>query len=113
LIQQEVQRQINTSTSAPYTVLVVPLLFETQLFRALIQRSVVVDCSEEQQIARVVARNNLSRPEIIAIMSSQLSRKDRLKRADDIIYNDEALTQLEDQVSDLHQRFLLLANSVQ
>ncbi|MDR3412981.1 MAG: dephospho-CoA kinase [Formivibrio sp.] len=113
LILQEVQRQIAEPTAAPYTILVVPLLFETPLFRALIQRNVVVDCSEEEQIARVTIRNNLSKAEIVAIMSSQLPRNARLKQADDIIFNDGTLSHLEDQVTTLHQRFLQLANSVQ
>ncbi len=113
LIRQEARQQIDATSSAPYTILVVPLLFETPLFSGWIKRSVVVDCSEEQQISRVVARNNLSRNEVIAIMSSQLSREERLKMADDIIYNDGTLDHLEDQVSDLHRRFLLLTNSVQ
>ncbi len=113
LIRQEIQRQIDTTTSAPYTLLVVPLLFETQQFKNWIQRSVVVDCSEEQQIIRVMARSKLSRSEVNAIMSSQIPRAVRLKMADDIICNDGTLDHLENQVDDLHQRFLLLANSVQ
>ncbi|MBS1155700.1 MAG: dephospho-CoA kinase [Proteobacteria bacterium] len=113
LIRQEVERQIGAETSAPYTILVVPLLFETQRFRALIQRSIVVDCSEEQQITRVMTRSSLSRTEVIDVMSTQLSRENRLNLADDIICNNGTLEQLEDQVEQLHQRLLLLANSVQ
>lgn len=113
LIRQEVERQIDAETPAPYTILVVPLLFETQRFRALIQHSIVVDCSEEQQITRVMTRSSLSRTEVIDVMSTQLSRENRLNLADDVICNDGTLEQLEDQVEQLHQRFLLLANSVQ
>lgn len=113
LIRQEVERQIASETSAPYTLLVVPLLFETSPFRTLIQRSIVVDCSEEQQIDRVMVRSHLSRSEVVDVMSTQLSRENRLKPADHIIYNEGTLDQLEDQVDQLHQHFLLLSNSVQ
>jgi len=45
----------------------------------------VVDCSVETQIARVMLRNQLSRTEVEAIIAVQASRAQRLAAADDVI----------------------------
>lgn len=113
LIQKQAQNLLNEASSAPYTVLVVPLLFETSSFLKLIQHSVVIDCSEEIQVSRVMARSQLTRDEVIAIMMTQLSAAERAKRADDLISNNGTLQELETQIQRLHQRYLLLSNSVQ
>lgn len=112
-IFEQAKQRLKAPTTAPYSILMVPLLFETTAFTALVQRSVVVDCAEELQIARVMARNKLSREEVIAIISTQRTRQERLMLADDIISNDGSFERLRDQVCQLHQRYLLLSNSVQ
>jgi dephospho-CoA kinase len=43
-------------------------------------------------------------------MSAQLSRKERLKQADDVIINDVDMAHLERQVNALHRKYLALAN---
>lgn len=113
LIQTQTEQIITTPTTAPYTMLVVPLLFEKSSFKTLIQRKVVVDCPEEEQIARVMNRSQLSSHEVLAIMATQISRQTRLLNADDIILNNGSLELLDAQVTRLHQRYLMLANSVQ
>jgi len=57
---------------APYAVIVVPLLFETENYLTLIQRSLVVDCAEANQIARTTTRSGLSETEVRTIMDHQL-----------------------------------------
>jgi len=94
---------------APYAILVVPLLFETGNYLSLIQRSLVVDCTEAEQIARGTARSGLSEHEVRAILAHQLPRDVRLKQADDIIHNMQGLDALRDQVVALHARYLTQA----
>lgn len=94
---------------APYTLIVVPLLFETENYLSLIQRSLVVDCTEETQIARIAARGGISETEARNIMSQQLSRPERLARADDIISNENGPHALPSQVAALHAQYLSLA----
>ncbi|HWI15640.1 MAG TPA: dephospho-CoA kinase [Burkholderiales bacterium] len=110
LIRQETTKRIATA-HAPYVVLVVPLLLETGAYRELVQRIVVVDCSEATQIARVMARSGLAENEVRAIMATQISRADRLARADDVIRNDGDRAALREQVRALHQRYLAFAAS--
>jgi len=108
LIKQEVISAL-AKCSTPYALIMAPLLFESGNYQDLIQRTLVVDCEPEQQIARVVARSNLSTPEIHAIMAAQISRKDRLARADDVLSNTGDLGNLRHQVEVLHHVYLTLA----
>lgn len=93
---------------APYAVLVVPLLFETGQ-ETLMDRILVVDCLEETQIERVQRRSGISRAEIVRILASQISRAERLARADDVIDNGGELDSLVPQVERRHRSYLDLA----
>lgn len=93
---------------APYVIIVVPLLFETAQYQALIQRSVAVDCPEESQIIRTVKRSGLAESDVRVIMAHQLPRAARLTRADDIIRNENDLGALRTQVAALHVEYLSL-----
>jgi dephospho-CoA kinase len=106
LIHAQMAAQIQGAVSSAYVLLVVPLLFEARNYRELVQRALVVDCSEEIQIARAMQRSALSDQEVRAIMAQQISRGDRLRLADDVIHNDGSLHELRQQVSQLHSRYL-------
>lgn len=107
LIWQEVQAQLLKATSL-YCIIVIPLLFETQV-RPAINRILLVDTTEEQQISRVQARDTLSTDEIKQILTIQVSRETRLRGADDIIHNEGTFSDLVPQVEKLHQYYLKLA----
>lgn len=109
LIAEEVQRRLEATTS-PYALVVVPLLIESRGY-GFASRILVVDCSEEQQIARVIQRSALSREQVLAIMATQASRDDRLAVADDVIRNDGEINALRGQVQRLHDQYLAFARS--
>ncbi|MGD2140014.1 MAG: dephospho-CoA kinase [Burkholderiales bacterium] len=109
LIRAEVQRRLAAST-APYALVVVPLLVESRGY-GFANRIVVVDCSEEQQIERVAHRSGLQQEQIREIIASQASRSERLAVANDVIHNDGAISALRSQVQKLHQHYLSLANA--
>jgi dephospho-CoA kinase len=94
------------STSAPYVILVVPLLLETGAYADVVNRVLVVDCAEEQQIARTMARSGLTEAEIRAIMAAQVPRATRLERADDVLTNDFDIDTLRERVRALHARYV-------
>lgn len=94
------------TTTAPYTLIVVPLLFESGRYRDWLQRVIVVDCPEPEQIRRTMQRSGLAEAEVRAIMAQQLDRASRLKLADDIVANDGDLDGLRAEVSRLHQSLL-------
>jgi dephospho-CoA kinase len=93
----------------PYVVLVVPLLLERNAYQDMVQRIAVVDCSEQTQVERTMRRSNLSEPAVRAIMAAQISRADRLAKADDVLNNDGNEEALRQQVEVLHQRYLGLS----
>jgi len=108
LIYAEVLAAVQ-ACQAPYAVIVVPLLFETEHYLPLVQHSLVVDCAEESQVARTTARSGLSETAVRTIMAHQLARAARLARADDVISNENGLDTLRSQVAALHARYLSLA----
>jgi len=109
LIRHRVERARERFTS-PYVLIVIPLLVETAGYRDVLDRILVVDCSEDLQIARVMARSGLNRDEVEAILAAQASRADRLAVADDIIDNSGTPENLDAQVASLHQRYQTLGH---
>ena len=69
-------------------------------------RVLVIDCREEVQIARVMARNNLPESQVLAIMAAQASRAQRLAAADDIIENNDGIAALGPQIDRLHALYM-------
>lgn len=92
-----------------YLLFVVPLLVESGLWKQRVSRVLVIDCSEETQIRRVMQRNKLSEAQVRSIMATQATRAARLAAADDIIVNDSDTAALTQQVQQLHDLYLSLA----
>lgn len=109
LIRAETARAVDT-TPGIYPIFVVPLLLESPQWRNRTTRIVVVDCTEETQITRVMARSQMTREEVMAIMAAQTSRAIRLEKADDIIHNDGDTQALQPQIAQLHRQYCDLAN---
>lgn len=109
LIRDEMRRQLEVLHDVPYVLLVIPLLLETQMYRPLIDRVLVVDCLEEQQRARVHERNGLAMNEIDAILAAQMTRAQRLQQADDVLVNSGEIADLSAQIQALHQSYIALA----
>jgi dephospho-CoA kinase len=95
--------------TGPYTIFVVPLLIESGTWRERVTRILAIDCSEATQVARVMARNNLSESQVRAIMAAQVTREQRLANADDVVLNDDGIDALRPQVERLHAFYLLEA----
>jgi dephospho-CoA kinase len=95
--------------SGPYGVIVVPLLLERGGLRSIVDRVLVVDCPEDEQVARVVARSALSPAEVRAIMATQVGRDQRLAAADDVIDNSGPPEALAPLVARLDTRYRALA----
>jgi dephospho-CoA kinase len=108
LIKNEVRHRLST-VMAPYAIVAVPLLLETGDYRDLVQRILVVDCAEAQQIERVMARSQLTESEVRAIMTRQVRRRERLRSADDFCDNQGGIAALRSQIAELHQKYLTLS----
>jgi len=110
LIRDRARIDIAAST-APYVVLVVPLLVETGAWREVADRIAVVDCSRETQVERTMRRSQLTRETVLTILDAQATRDQRLAVADDVIDNSGAPAALEPQVRRLHERYLAEART--
>lgn len=108
-IRSEVHARLCQSSKAAYRVLVVPLLLETQTYQSLIHRVFVIDCPEELQIQRAMARSSLTQSQVKSIMNAQFPRTLRLQAADDVIINDSTLKKLTENTLEIHKKYLILA----
>ena len=107
LIRQQMDKKLAT-LSAPYAILAIPLLLESGR-REGINRVLVIDADESQQLTRASQRDHKNESQIRAIIAAQCNRKDRLNAADDVIYNSGNLEQLNNQVTEMHNLYLKLA----
>lgn len=108
LVQRETDRQATAAVRSSKSCLVfdVPLLAESRHWRARVDLVLVVDCTPEIQISRVMARNGLTRAEVENIMASQARREQRLKAADVVIFNGElSLADLAVEIRQISRRF--------
>jgi len=100
----------SAAAGGPYQILVIPLLVEKNL-TAHVDRVLVVDCDEELQIRRLLARDGSTRAQAQAILDAQVARSARLKAADDVSRNDADMSAVQSQVAALHARYLELARA--
>ena len=103
-IASQIQKELDLSQS-PYTILVSPLLLETEQ-KNFCSKVLVVDVPVEVQIKRTSDRDNVSEEQIKSIIASQIDRESRLQQADEVISNDGSIEDLESKVKELHKKFL-------
>jgi dephospho-CoA kinase len=106
-IREETTRQV-AAVIEPYMIIVVPLLVESPM-SALMDRVLVVDCSVETQLKRLLLRDGENVVTAQRIIDAQASRADRLSIADDVINNDGDPAKAREQVLELHQSYMALA----
>ena len=104
LIAQAARAELDQVT-APYAILVVPLLVESGLFEDA-DRVLVVDVPERVQIERLMQRDGVTEASARHALQAQASREQRLEKADDVLENTGTLTQLQASVSELHRQYL-------
>lgn len=106
-IAEKVIEQVS-EVEAPYCLLVIPLYAESRAYD-WINRVLVVDVSEEIQLERVMARDQISREQAQSILDAQSTRQQRIALADDIIDNSGDLNELEAKVKNLHEYYISFA----
>ena len=110
LILAQAKLQAAQPTDTPYTLVVVPLLFENRHYSDWLHRVITVDCPEETQISRTMQRSYLDEAAVRAIMAQQLGREARLTFSDEIILNNGSLDDLKMQVVGMHHRLSILSS---
>jgi dephospho-CoA kinase len=106
LIGIETERQAQQSAAAAVKVFDVPLLVESRRWRGIVDRVLVVDCSETTQVERVMQRAGWPEQTVRAVIAQQAARVSRLACADAVIRNDGiTLPQLSAEVDALWARW--------
>jgi dephospho-CoA kinase len=112
LIGVEAERQA-AEASAAILVFDVPLLVESGRWRQRVDRVLIVDCSEETQVRRVIERAGWPSETVRSVIAAQASRAARLACADAVIHNDGiTLEQLAMQVDTLWRHWCSLGRDV-
>ena len=90
LVKAAIDRQAQSALDDGARVLVfdIPLLVESGRWRERVDGVLVIDCSEDTQIARVQARNGWPRAQILAVIQAQATRAQRQAAADWLILNE-------------------------
>ena len=104
LINTQAQSEI-TAAQSEYVVLMSPLLFESDQAK-LTNRVLLIDCEQQHQEERVVARSKLPVEHVRKIIAAQMQREERIKLADDTIANNGSLSDLIAAVQKQHQIYL-------
>jgi dephospho-CoA kinase len=106
LITKEALAQADAALQAPLVVFDVPLLVESGRWRARVARVLVVDCSVQTQIARVLQRPGWTRERIDGAIAAQATREARRAAADAVLLNDDlSLVALRNEVLALAARW--------
>jgi dephospho-CoA kinase len=108
LIREKTEAAAKESTGI-YTIFVVPLLIESGSWKQRVSRVLVIDCSEQTQLQRVMKRNGMAQEQVASIMQTQASRAQRLSAADDVILSEGTLDEIKREVRLLHDKYVKLS----
>lgn len=107
-IRTELLAQLHQSArSAPYVMAMVPIL-EKMGIQEHLQRVAVVDAAEDVQLMRLCQRDNMTEEAAQAMINAQANRRDRLALADDVIHNNNSISEMRQQAEKLHELYLNL-----
>lgn len=105
LIQEAIDSQLDEfkKQHLPVVVLDVPLLFETGMDEEC-DLTVLAVVDQATQLKRLMKRDQISKMDAVKKISSQMSLKEKMQRADVIIDNNGTLEQTRSQVAELVDR---------
>ena len=79
----------------------VPLLFESGLHTKM-DYNIVVSCTEENRVQRVMERDNLTREQVLARIQAQMPEEEKLLLADAVLFNNGTEDDLIAQIDALY-----------
>lgn len=104
LIRTELARRVD-ACSSPYCIVEIPLLLDKTNYPYL-NKILLITASPEVQIARVMERDQCSKEQAEAILSTQPDIKLRIQNADNVINNTADLKSLRNSLEKLHYQYL-------
>jgi len=107
MVFEEIEHRV-ASIKAPYCIICIPLLIETNAMNK-VDRVLAIEIPEELQISRASQRDNVPFSDIENIARTQITGEIRLTNADDILHNDQDIEFLREQITNLHKQYMKLA----
>ncbi len=108
LVKEMMSEKISAAQS-PYSIIMVPLIFETNTMSSY-NRILVIDCDLNLQLTRASSRDKSSNELIKKIINSQCTREERLSIANDVIPNNDSLESLQIRSQAMHKYYLGLCD---
>lgn len=117
LIKKEISLAINkTQNQEKILIIDAALIYEAKI-DGLMDKIIVVYINENEQVKRLIKRNNLSKEEALQRIKSQMPMKEKVKMADYVIDNSNSLYKTKKQVEKIWQslvsRYQRIAFSVE
>lgn len=109
LIRARIKQQA-VASKTPYCIIEIPLLNNKTNFPYL-NRIILVTATPEQQMSRIMARDNCSYNQAQIILATQEKNNNRHQIADDIIDNNDTIDNLQKIIHKLHNSYLALASN--
>lgn len=104
LIRKRIEHDIGNLKS-PYCLIEIPLLTDKSNYPYL-NRILLVKTQVERQVSRLMARDNSSKEDALAILATQTNEMKLQAMADDIVENSGSLSELQENIAALHKRYL-------
>ncbi|MFO7265539.1 MAG: dephospho-CoA kinase [Bacillota bacterium] len=106
-IRQVMAERIAAAAAAGRPVIAeIPLLFESEASRSLVDVVIVVYADPETQLARLMGRDQLTREQALARIEAQMPLSEKVKRADFVIDNGGDLERTREQVARIWSELL-------
>ncbi len=111
-----IKKEINLARNKTYNqekilIIAAALIYEAKIDR-LMDKIIAVYIDEDEQIKRIIKRNNLSKEETLQRIKSQMPMKEKVKMADYVIDNSNSLDKTKEQVEIIWQELISLADSI-
>jgi dephospho-CoA kinase len=103
LIYNEIERRVSRLDHG-YCIICIPLLIETGA-TGKVDRILVVDAPVDLQMERARTRDSMDDELVASIINAQVTRKERLNIADDIITNNGDIDSLKQQIYTLNEKY--------
>ena len=108
-----IKKEINLARNKTYNqekILIIDaaLIYEAKMDR-LMDKTIVVYINEDEQVKRLIRRNNLSKEEALQRIKSQIPMKEKVKMADYVIDNSSSLGKTKKQVEKIWEELVSLA----
>jgi dephospho-CoA kinase len=108
LIKKEISlAKDNSKEEKKILIIDAALIYETKIDR-LMDKIIVVYLDEEEQLKRLIKRNNLSEKEALQKIKSQIPLKEKIEIADYVIDNSNSLDKTKEQVETIWQEIVSL-----